>query len=75
MAAATKEANTEAAAVPGFTAAVAAYGGFFIPMSYGTSIAATGGPEAALLVFIVFYLLCIVTTWWFYARKNAEQPC
>jgi NNP family nitrate/nitrite transporter-like MFS transporter len=75
MAAATKEANTEAAAVLGFTAAFAAYGGFFIPKSYGTSIKATGGPELALLTFIVFYALCIVTTWWFYARKNAEQPC
>ncbi|MDE2434491.1 MAG: NarK family nitrate/nitrite MFS transporter [Burkholderiales bacterium] len=75
MTAAIKEANTEAAAVLGFSAAVAAYGGFFIPKSYGTSIAATGGPELALLTFIVFYLLCIVTTWWFYARDNAEQPC
>ena len=35
----------------------AAYGGFFIPKSYGTSIALTGGPEAALYCFIVFYLL------------------
>ena len=75
MANAVKEANTEAAAVLGFTGAFAAYGGFFIPKSYGTSIAATGGPEAALLIFIAFYLLCIVTTWWFYARDNAEQPC
>ena len=75
MARAMKEANTEAAAVLGFTAAVAAYGGFFIPKSYGTSIDATGGPELALMTFIVFYLLCIVTTWWFYAREHAEQPC
>lgn len=75
MAVAVKEANTEAAAVLGFTGAFAAYGGFFIPKSYGTSIAATGGPELALMTFIVFYLLCIVTTWWFYARDNAEQPC
>src|SRR5574343_504767 len=36
MNAAIKEANTEAAAVLGFTAAVAAYGGFFIPKSYDT---------------------------------------
>ena len=32
-------ANKEAAAVLGFTSAVAAYGAFFIPKSYGTSIA------------------------------------
>jgi len=72
---AVKDANKEAAAVLGFTSAFAAYGGFFIPKSYGTSIAMTGGPEAALYLFIVFYLTCIVTTWWYYSRKNAEMPC
>ena len=51
-----KEGNTEGAATLGFTAAIAAYGGFFIPKSYGTSITMTGGPEAALYVFVVFYL-------------------
>ena len=70
-----KDANKEAAAVLGFTSAFAAYGGFFIPKSYGTSISLTGGPEAALYVFIVFYLTCIVTTWWYYSRKNAAMPC
>ena len=49
---------------------MAAYGGFFIPKSYGTSITMTGGPEAALYVFIVFYLLCIAVTWWFYAART-----
>jgi NNP family nitrate/nitrite transporter-like MFS transporter len=75
VAQATKEGNTEAAATLGFTAAMAAYGGFFIPKSYGSSIALTGGPEAALYVFIVFYLVCIAVTWWHYARKNAPMPC
>ena len=75
MARATKEGNTEGAATLGFTAAMAAYGGFFIPKSYGSSISLTGGPEAALYVFIVFYLLCIAITWWFYSRKNAPMPC
>ena len=70
-----KDANKEGAAVLGFSAAIAAYGGFFIPKSYGTSIALTGGPEGALYFFIVFYLTCIVTTWWYYARKNADMPC
>ena len=68
-----KEGNTEGAATLGFTAAMAAYGGFFIPKSYGTSITLTGGPEAALYVFIVFYLLCIAITWWFYSRKSAPN--
>lgn len=70
-----KDGNTEAAAVLGFSAAIGAYGGFFIPKSYGTSIAMTGGPEAALYCFIVFYLTCIALTWWYYARKNAPMPC
>lgn len=70
-----KDANKEAAAVLGFTSAFAAYGAFFIPKSFGTSIAATGGPEAALYGFIIFYLLCIIVTWWFYSRRNAEMPC
>jgi NNP family nitrate/nitrite transporter-like MFS transporter len=70
-----REANKEAAAVLGFTSAFAAYGGFFIPKSYGTSISLTGGPEAALYVFIVFYLTCIALTWWYYSRKGAEMPC
>ena len=70
-----KDANKEGAAVLGFSAAVAAYGGFFIPKSYGTSIDLTGGPEGALYVFIVFYLTCIAITWWYYARRDAEMPC
>jgi NNP family nitrate/nitrite transporter-like MFS transporter len=72
---ATKQGNTEAAATLGFTAAIAAYGGFFIPKSYGSSIALTGGPEAALYVFIAFYLICISVTWWQYARRHAPMPC
>lgn len=69
------DANKEGAAVLGFTSAVAAYGAFFIPKSYGTSIALTGGPDAALLCFIAFYATCIAITWWFYARRHAEMPC
>ena len=72
---ATKQGNTEAAATLGFTAAIAAYGGFFIPKSYGSSISLTGGPEAALYVFIAFYLICISVTWWQYARRHAPMPC
>jgi MFS transporter, NNP family, nitrate/nitrite transporter len=70
-----KDANKEAAAVLGFSAAIAAYGGFFIPKSYGTSIDLIGGPEGALYVFIFFYLTCIAITWWYYARRDAEMPC
>ncbi|CAK0749622.1 nitrate:nitrite antiporter NarK [uncultured Gammaproteobacteria bacterium] len=70
-----RDAAKEAAAVLGFSSAVAAYGAFFIPRSYGTSIAMTGGPEAALYTFMGFYVTCLVVTWWWYARKGAEVPC
>ncbi len=69
------EANKEAAAVLGFTSAIAAFGAFFVPKSYGTSIALTGGPEAALWTFITFYCTCVLLTWFFYARRNAPMPC
>jgi NNP family nitrate/nitrite transporter-like MFS transporter len=72
---AVKDGNKEGAAVLGFSGAIGAYGGFFIPKSYGTSITMTGGPEAALYLFFVFYLTCIAITWWYYARRNAEMPC
>ncbi|MDM5181121.1 NarK family nitrate/nitrite MFS transporter [Massilia sp. DJPM01] len=69
------DANKEGAAVLGFTSAVAAYGAFFIPKCYGTSISLTGGPDAALWGFVGFYVSCIVVTWWCYARRNADMPC
>jgi NNP family nitrate/nitrite transporter-like MFS transporter len=72
---ATRAANKEAAAVLGFASAIGAYGGFFIPKSYGTAIALTGGPEAALQAFIVFYVSCIAVTWWYYSRRHAPMPC
>lgn len=75
MAQAKKDAAKEAAAVLGFSSAIAAYGAFFIPKSYGTAISITGRPDAALYCFITFYVVCIGITWWFYARKNAEMPC
>lgn len=72
---AVRDANTEAAAVLGFSSAIGAYGGFFIPMSYGASISLTGTAGTALYMFIVFYLTCIAVTWWYYSRRNAEAPC
>ncbi len=70
-----RQAGIESAAVIGFSSAVAAYGGFFIPKSYGTSIALTGGPETALYGFVAFYATCIAITWWWYFRRGAEAPC
>ncbi len=73
--AATRQAGIESAAVIGFSSAIGAYGGFFIPKSYGSSIAWTGGPEMALYGFVVFYATCLAVTWWWYFRRGAETPC
>ena len=70
-----KTAAKESAAVLGFSSAIAAYGAFFIPKSYGTAVSLTGSPDAAFYFFALFYLSCIGITWWFYARKGAEMPC
>ncbi len=65
-----KLSQKESAAVLGFSGAIGAYGGFFIPKSFGAF-----GAEAALISFIVFYVSCLAITWWFYSRKGAEVPC
>lgn len=70
-----KNAGKESAAVLGFSSAMGAFGAFFIPKSFGTSMALTGGPEMAFYMFVGFYLSCIVVTWWWYARKGAATPC
>jgi NNP family nitrate/nitrite transporter-like MFS transporter len=64
------QAEKESAAIIGFTSAIAAYGAFFIPKSYGTSIAMTGSPVAALWGFLVFYVICIAVTWAVYTRRG-----
>lgn len=73
--AAQRNALKEAGAALGFTSAIAAYGAFIIPKSYGTSTNLTGGPEAALYIFIGFYVVCCAICWWFYYRRNADIPC
>ncbi|MGV8922094.1 MAG: NarK family nitrate/nitrite MFS transporter [Thermomonas sp.] len=72
---AARRAGIESAAVIGFSSAIGGYGGFFIPKSYGSSIALTGGPEMALYGFIAFYASCLAVTWWWYYRRGAEAPC
>jgi NNP family nitrate/nitrite transporter-like MFS transporter len=66
----TRQIDMEAAAIIGFTSAIAAYGAFFIPKAYGTSIALTGGPSAALWAFLMFYITCVVVTWFYYTRRG-----
>lgn len=65
----------ESAAVLGFSAAIAAYGAFLIPKSFGLSIQITGGPQIALYCFIVYYISCILILWWYYLGKKAEIKC
>ena len=61
------QAERESAAIIGFISAVAAYGAFYIPKAYGSSIGATGGAEAALWAFLVFFASCVVLTWLAYS--------
>ena len=65
-----RQAGREGAAIIAFTSAIAAYGAFFIPKAYGTSLAMTGSPVAALWAFLAFYILCLVITWAFYTRRG-----
>src|SRR5690606_30134073 len=53
------EGSKESAAVLGFSGAMGAYGGFFIPKSFGTSFELTGSPYAAFIFFVVFYAVSL----------------
>ncbi|MBL9059232.1 MAG: NarK family nitrate/nitrite MFS transporter [Mangrovicoccus sp.] len=65
-----RQAERESAAIIAFTSAIAAYGAFFIPKAYGTSISMTGGPVAALWGFLIFYVICLAITWAYYTRRG-----
>ena len=56
-----KQIEMESAAIIGFTSAIAACGAFFIPKSYGTPIAMTGGVKPAFWGFRIFCSSCIGT--------------
>jgi len=61
----------ESAGIVAFSSAIGAYGGFFIPKAYGSSIAMTGSPVGALWLFLGFYVLCLIITWAAYVRPGA----
>ncbi len=67
--------SADGAATLGWSSAMAALGGFFIPIAYGTSIKLTGSPQGALVFFSLFYLSCVLGTWRWYARRDAEVAC
>lgn len=60
----------ESGGIVAFTSAIGAYGGFFIPKAYGSSIAMTGSPIGALWLFLAFYVLCLAITWAVYTRRG-----
>ena len=66
-----KAAELEGAAIVGFSSAIGAYGGFFIPLAFANSMKATGGPVTALYIFLAFYITCAVVNWVFYARRRS----
>jgi len=70
-----RQSERESAAIIAFTSAIAAYGAFFIPKAYGTSISITGAPHGALWCFLGFYVVCLAITWIFYSRNKAPVPC
>lgn len=70
-----KAAAKESAATLGFSSALAAYGAFFIPKTFGWSRALAGSVVPALVGLIAFYITCAAVTWWFYARRRAACPC
>ena len=61
------QAEREGAAIIGFTSAVAAFGAFYIPKAYGSSIALTSTANAALWAFFAFFVSCAVMTFLAYS--------
>ena len=67
--------RTEAAPVLGWTAAIAAYGSFILPMIFGWSVSTHGSPAVAFGILAGFYVINLVLCHHFYSRKGAEVPC
>ena len=70
-----RQADTESAVALGFSASIAAFGGFFIPIALAISTYFFDNPHAAMSIFSVFYLSCLWVTWSWYYRNGAEVPC
>lgn len=66
-----KQSELESAAIVGFSSALGAYGGFFIPLAFANSMKATGGPVTALYIFCAFYATCAIVNWVYYARPHS----
>src|SRR5690606_1496532 len=59
-----------AASITGITTAIAAFGTFFNPKSFGLSLGATGAATGALIAFLIFYVSCLAITWRVYSRPG-----
>lgn len=60
----------ESGSIVAFTSAIGAFGGFFIPKAYGSSMAMTGSALGALWLFLAFYVVCLGITWAVYTRRG-----
>ncbi len=65
----------KAGPVLGWTAAIAAYGAFIIPIVFGQQVTA-GTPEYALYGFAIYYLICLILNWWYYQgpKREVDNP-
>ncbi len=61
----------QTAPVLGFTAAIAAYGAFIIPMIFKSSIANDSINNSFYLI-LATYALSLILCWYYYLRRNAE---
>jgi NNP family nitrate/nitrite transporter-like MFS transporter len=61
----------EKAPVLGFSAAIAAFGAFFMPKIFGYSLKATGVADYAFYGFIVYYITCLLLVWFCYRTKGS----
>lgn len=65
----------EAGPVLGWTAAIAAYGSFLLPVMFGFAISTLGSANYSFFLLVVFYAFNLLLNWWYYKRKGAEKPC
>ncbi|BEU87884.1 NarK family nitrate/nitrite MFS transporter [Selenomonas sp. TAMA-11512] len=61
----------QASLVTGFSAAIAAYGGFFIPKLFNIAYAEFNNAAPAFYVLIIYTAITIAVTWWFYRRSGS----
>jgi hypothetical protein len=63
-----RTAGTKAVILLGLSSAIGALGGYFIPRSFGASIAATGRLATALTFSSCFYAVCVTLADWHYLQ-------